>query len=101
MARPRVGDWSPTEEGWGAFFLPGRIWPVFSLSFSGLFPCIFKWPSDGEEKPKAILLDPNFITWRVLRYYDAGFSHALNMRLGHPISSEEGCHNQADPLPPT
>jgi hypothetical protein len=42
MARPRVGDWSPTEAGWGSFFLPSRIWPVFSLSFSSLFPCVFK-----------------------------------------------------------
>jgi hypothetical protein len=42
MARPRVGDWSPTEGGVGSFFLSGKIWPVFSLSFSSLFPCIFK-----------------------------------------------------------
>src|ERR1700676_4389532 len=79
MARPRVGDWSPTEAGLGSFFLPGRIWPVFSLSFSSLCPCVFKGPSDGEEKATAILLDPNFVTWTVLCYYDAGLSHSLNM----------------------
>jgi hypothetical protein len=28
----------------------------------------------------AILLDPNFVTWTVPCYYDAGLSHALNMR---------------------
>jgi hypothetical protein len=30
------------KRGWGSFFLPGRLCPVFSLSFSSVFLCVFK-----------------------------------------------------------
>ena len=48
----------------------------------------------------AILLDPNFVTWTGLCcYYDADFSHASICAPGHPLFSEEICHNQTDPRP--